>query len=124
MLKTKKKVDTISTKSDSIRFTAKEDGFVSIGVVCLQGETYDNVEVSIKLEVGETSTPYSKWIDPTTLTVVANGKNYTPKADGTVEGLSSSALSSGITVNSGMMLECEYNRDINSVIDELYGLVA
>ena len=74
----------------------------------------------LQIEEGTTSTEYTPYIDPTTVTVTADGVNYTPEADGTVEGIPSTALLGGIsTDNAEITIECEYNKDTGKVIDNL-----
>jgi hypothetical protein len=79
---------------------------------------------NIQIEEGTTSTEYTPYIDPTTVTVTADGVNYTPEADGTVEGIPSTALFGGIsTDNAEITIECEYNKDTGKVIEKLTNAV-
>lgn len=69
---------------------------------------------------GNTAAEYTPYVAPTTVTVTADGVNYTPESDGTVNGIKSTALLSGITTdNVGATIECEYNKDANAVIEKL-----
>ena len=55
----------------------------------------------------------------------SDGNTYTPKADGTVEGITSTMIESGISTDTdGMTIDCEYNRDINKVIADIYTKLA
>ena len=68
--------------------------------------SFDN----IMLQVGTTATEYEPYIEPTT---------YTPNEDGTVEGVTSLAPSMTLTTDSGVIIDVEYNRDINKAFAEL-----
>lgn len=96
------------------------------GLSVLAGIGTGNCRISnIQIEEGETATEYTPYIDPSTVTVTADGVNYTPETDGTVEGIPSTALSSGIsTDNEGITIECEYNKDTGKVIEKLTNAVA
>lgn len=94
---------------------------VFYGLSAVRGQGVGNCTISnIQIEEGTTASEYTPYIDPTTVTVTADGVNYTPEADGTVEGIPSTALSGGIsTDNAEITIECEYNKDTNKVIDNL-----
>ncbi len=65
----------------------------------------------VQLELGTEATPYEPF----------KGATYTPNSDGTVEGVKS--LSPNMTLftdTANAIIECEYNRDSNVVIRELY----
>lgn len=81
---------------------------------------------SIQLEYGDTATEYTPYIDPSTATVTdGDGNTYTPNADGTVEGITSTMIKDGISTDTdGMTIDCEYNRDINKVIADIYTKLA
>ena len=89
----------------------------------LQNTENDGAAVTFKnlqIEVGTTATEYTPYIDPTTMTVTANGQTYTPNSDGTVDGISSVALAGGISVDTeGAVVECEYIKDTNKVIQKI-----
>lgn len=81
---------------------------------------------SIQIEEGAVATDYEPYIDPSTVTVTVtdyegyNGTEYTPSADGTVHGITSLSPSMTIlTDTEGVIVECEYNRDTNKVIEKL-----
>ena len=64
----------------------------------------------LQIEVGE-QTPYEPYIEPTT---------YAVEADGTVEGVRSLSPSTTLMAdNSGALIECKYNRDLNKAFEEL-----
>lgn len=79
----------------------------------------------IQIEKGETATEYTPYVDPSTVTVTAGGKAYTPNADGTIKGISSTVLADGISTEAeGMTIECEYNKDTNKVIQKLVNVIS
>lgn len=77
--------------------------------------TYNNVKIYPMFEVGDVVTAYEKY----------NGTEYIPSADGTVPGITSLSPSMTIlTDTEGVIVECEYNRDTNKVIDKLVNAIA
>lgn len=71
--------------------------------------------VRIQLEVGESATSFEEYKEPT---------SYTPNADGTVEGVKSIYPSTTLaTDTSGVLIECEYNKDTNKVIENLVNAI-
>lgn len=61
-------------------------------------------------------------VDPTSVTVTAEGNTYTPNADGTVDGVVSvSPTMTLLTDTAGVTIEVEYNQDSNSVREGLRG---
>lgn len=65
----------------------------------------------IQVEYGKVATAYEPYIDPTI---------YTPNADGTVEGVTSLYPNMTLTTDtSGVVIDAEYNRDINKAFQEL-----
>lgn len=76
--------------------------------------TYNNVKIYPMFEVGDVVTAYEKY----------NGTEYIPSADGTVPGITSISPSMTIlTDTEGVIVECEYNRDTNKVIDKLVNAI-
>jgi hypothetical protein len=79
----------------------------------------ENTETSIsirnlQIEVGEKATAFEPY----------NGTEYTPESDGTILGMTS--LSPNMTIltdTEGAIVECEYNRDTNKVIEKLVNAV-
>ncbi len=64
-----------------------------------------------QLEIGSTATSYEQYIQPTT---------YTPLADGTVEGVESLyPTTTLLTDTDGVVIDCEYNKDINKAYAQL-----
>lgn len=77
---------------------------------------------NIQIELGTTETPYTPYIaDLSTAKVIVNGsQTYPINADGTVEGIRSLYPTTTLTTDTeGIVLDVEYNRDINSAFAEL-----
>ena len=75
-----------------------------------------------QIELGTTKTPYTPYIaDLSTAKVIVNGsQTYPINADGTVEGITSLYPTTTLTTDTeGIVLDVEYNRDINSAFAEL-----
>lgn len=65
---------------------------------------------SVMLEASHTTTEYEPYV----------GAEYTPNADGTVDGVSSIYPNTNLTTDTeGVLIDCEYNRDINKAFAEL-----
>lgn len=80
---------------------------------------------NVQLEESEAATEYTPYVDPSTVTVTAGGVTYTPNADGTINGISSTVLADGISTEAeGMTIECEYNKDTNKVISKLVNAIS
>jgi hypothetical protein len=76
---------------------------------------------NIQIEEGDTPTEYTPYIDPRTVTVTSNGTTYTPTQDGMVDGILSTALVDGISTDTeGVIVECEYNVDTKTYIDQKF----
>jgi hypothetical protein len=93
-----------------------KDGLV--GYVCLQinqGTVLDNVRFYPQIEVGATATEPKPYIEPA---------SYPVTADGTVEGVKSIYPNTTLlTDTSGVLIECEYNKDINKAFAELQNAI-
>lgn len=75
---------------------------------------YFNIK-GIQLEIGESATEFEEYIEPT---------SYIPNADGTVEGVKSIYPNTTLTTDtSGVLVECEYNKDTNKVIENLVNAI-
>ena len=68
--------------------------------------TYDNIQV----EIGDTATEYEPYIEPVT---------YPVAEDGTCEVASNAPSMTLLTDTAGVVVDCEYNRDINKAFDQL-----
>lgn len=91
-------------------------------------ETDGNYAVfrNLQIELGDTATEYTPYIDPTTVTIKRYGadendnpQTYVPSADGTCDIASLSPTMTLVTDTAGVTIEAEYNRDSNIVINEL-----
>ena len=82
---------------------------------------------NLQLEIGNTATEYTPYIDPSTVTVTRYGadetdnlQTYTPNADGTVEGITSiTPTMTLLTDTEGAAIHCEYNKDTNKVVSSM-----
>lgn len=95
------------------------------------GTTFENLTLAVQLEAGETATAYEPWLDPATITLSvkdASGETvatYTPNSDGTVEGIKSISPTMTLSTDTAnAIIECEYNRDSNKVLEELLMLMS
>jgi hypothetical protein len=81
----------------------------------------------IQLEKGTKATPYTPFVEDVStvkLTVEESGAIYTPNADGTVEGVKSIYPNMTLmTDKQGVLVECEYNKDTNKVIENLVNAI-
>ena len=69
----------------------------------------------IMLNVGSEALPYEPYIEPT---------SYTPNADGTVDGLRSVYPNTTLVPSEqGVLVECEYNRDLNKAFEEVVNAI-
>lgn len=91
--------DSTSIRQGGVTFTASKDGYGQIGLVTLNGVTY-NETIYVQLEEGNTATEYTPWVDPTDVTIIQCGKNllrdtaetetingvtFTANSDGTIK---------------------------------------
>lgn len=92
-------------------FTLTEPLYVHIYAVIPSAPTLESVMWQI--ESGVISTDYEAY----------NGATYTPAADGSCDIVSVSPTMTLLTDTEGVTVECEYNRDINKVIADLYNKI-
>lgn len=70
---------------------------------------------NIQIELGDTATDYMPYVEPT---------EYTPNADGTVDGITSLYPTTILSTDTdGVTIDCEYNRDINKAFAELHAAI-
>ena len=78
----------------------------------------DNTTVIFKdlqIQLGDASSDYEPYIEPT---------EYTPNTDGTVDGVESLYPNTTLmTDTDGVIIDCEYNRDINKAFAELQAAI-
>lgn len=87
-------------------------------IVCFHGNTEDTYVTysNIQLELGTTATDYEPYITPT---------EYTSTADGTVNGVTSLYPNTTLTTDmDGVIIDCEYYKDIDKTFNELTTSVA
>lgn len=81
----------------------------------VDGVEYETVISDIQIELGSTATDYEPYMTPT---------EYTSTADGTVDGVSSLYPNTTLTTDTdGVIIDCEYNRDINKAFAELQAAI-
>lgn len=77
---------------------------------------YNNITIFPQLEPGDTATDFEPPIAPV---------EYTPNADGTVEGVTSVYPTTVLMSDTeNVVIEAEYNRDLNKAFDEVYQMIA
>ena len=90
-------------------FTGKE-GDLGVTIAVYAGNTVNNLIFRPMVVYGEESGGFEPY----------NGTGYIPTADGTVPGITSLSPSMTIlTDTEGVIVECEYNRDTNKVIEKV-----
>lgn len=93
----------------------------AIYIIFKAGVTFNNLLIKPQLELGTTATAYTPYVpDLTAVKVIksnASGEavaEYTPTADGTVNGVSSLYPNTTLmTDTDGVLINCKYNKDIN-----------
>lgn len=71
---------------------------------------------NVQLEIGSTETDYEPYVEPT---------EYTPNADGTVNGVTSLYPNTTLMSDTeGVLIDCEYNKDINKAFAALEAAIA
>lgn len=106
-----------------------EDGYVSL---FMNPDAYNSFKNEIMVEIGTTATAYTPYVpDLTAVKVIksnASGEavaEYTPTADGIVEGVTSLYPNTTLmTDTEGVLIDCEYNRDINKAFAALEAAIA
>lgn len=105
-------------------FTLHEDSNTCrVRLVFAQDYVFDNQTIKIQIEKGEVATVYEPYNIPD-VTVNRVGENtvtyYIPNADGSVDGVTSLYPVTTLTTDTeGVLIDVEYNRDINKAFDEL-----
>lgn len=91
-------------------------GTCDVVIAVYKGATTNNIVFYPMIEAGETKTKFEKFEQLTT---------YTPTTDGTILDITSlSPTMTLLTDTEGAVVECEYNRDTNAVILDLYNKIA
>lgn len=113
-------------KGNGITRNYSEDIKLNVFIKIFSGYTADNLVFKPQLELGTTATAYTPYAtDLTAVKVIksnASGEDvaeYTPTADGTVDGVTSLYPNTTLTIDTdGVIIDCEYNRDINKAFTE------
>ncbi len=105
-------------------FTITETWEVFVNFLFSPGRTWENQEFTVQLEKGTEASGYAPYVDVTgvniTLSDGENEQTATSDADGNVTGLISASPSMTLTSDTeNVIIECEYNRDLMKVIEEL-----
>ena len=115
------------------QFYITEDTAVKwVFVAVKPGATVNNLVFKPQIEEGTTSTAYTPYVpDLTAVKVIksnASGEDvaeYTPNADGTVNGVTSLYPNTTLTTDTdGVLIDCVYNRDINKAFAALEAAIA
>ena len=112
------KEGVINLKSQQNLTTTITEDYVGWGIyIYISSEkTFDNLLFKPQLELGKTATDYEPYVEPT---------EYTPNADGTVSGVTSLYPNTTLmTDTEGVIIDCEYNRDINKAFAALEAAIA
>lgn len=115
----------LGRSSDSVRnmwFTLKIDALIT-----LNSGYSEATSQKCQIEIGSTATPYTPYISLTTVNVTRYGtvetdspQTYTPTADGTVSGVKSLyPITTLMTDTAGVIINAEYNKDLNKAFAEL-----
>ena len=109
-----------------ITFTVDKEYILFLRIRIQQNITYDNYYIYPQLELGSTATNYTPYVDVTKVKLIKTNddgtvsEEYTPNADGTVESVTSLYPSISLTTDTdGVLIDCEYNRDINKAFAQL-----
>ena len=96
---------------NGISINMEEDAQTIIAISVTKDTTVSNLIFKPQLELGTVATEYEK---------SKTAETYTPNEDGTVEGVTAVSPTTTLTTdNSGVVLNCEYNRDVNKAFAEL-----
>lgn len=104
---------TLNNEDVARTYQTKKTYMRDIWLYCIGGVTFDNFTFKMQLEAGNTQTAYESY----------KGDTYTLNADGTCDVVSVSPVMTLLTDTDGVVIECEYERDVNTVIAELYALI-
>ena len=106
----------MSTKTSGTKTITDEWKGLGIYINIPSGNTLNNLLIKPQLEIGATATEYEPYITPT---------EYTPIADGTVNGITSLYPNTTLTTDTeGVIINCKYNRDINKAFAALEAALA
>lgn len=104
---------TVSELCNKSVTVTSEDGYITIVAT---EPVYNNFKDEIMVELGTTATDYEPYITPT---------DYTPTADGTVNGVTSLYPNTTLlTDTDGVIIDCEYYKDIDKAYNKLSAAIA
>lgn len=85
----------------------------------------DSTFADLQFEFGEIATEFEEYIDPLSTTIMEEitGATYTPDVDGTCEIKSVYPAMTLYTNNDRVTLDVEYNRDISSILADLFAVI-
>ena len=106
----------VSTASSGMKTITDAWKGLGIYINIPNGKTLNNLLIKPQLEIGATATEYEPYITPT---------EYIPTADGTVNGVTSLYPNTTLTTDTeGVIINCNYNRDINKAFAALEAALA
>lgn len=125
-------IDSLQVKkSETKTFVAKSDGALSIGLVVYGGTTYNNVNVAVQLEEGDTATEITPYTVPSTASLTVWGadetdglQTFAPLEDATYKIAALSPVMNLNTDTDGVIIEVEYNQDVNAFKDDIENTIA
>ena len=91
------------TDNKAVTFVVPEDGFLDVSMVGDEGSIYENKEIFIHIEAGESKELIT----------------YTSDENGNVNGVISNGKSMTLIAENGATITVEYNKDINKVIEDI-----
>lgn len=117
---------TYYSSGNTTKTISLDDTYIEFGVWISVDGAFDNHVFYPMLEKGSVATEYTPYVDPASVIVTRNdGATYTPSTDGTVLGVTSLSPTMTLTTDTdGVVIDCEYNRDTNAVIADLYEKIA
>lgn len=120
-------------KNTSAKMVATKKYLVRFWLYASGGVTFENYKFRVQFEKGDAATEYGPYLaDPSTVTLTRYGADetdrlldYSPNADGTVEGVTSLyPTTTLITDTKGALIEVEYNADAKKYIDKKFAEIA
>ena len=113
--------NTWTNREKTFKFTVKEACYIRIDIERADSVVIDNFDTFIHeyqfmLEKGTTATEYEPYIEPA---------EYSVLADGRVENVKSIYPNTTLLADTqGVLIECEYNKDINKAFAELQNAIS
>lgn len=108
---------------NGIAATTTKEETCSIAISLPKGATVSNMIFKPQLELGTLATSYAPYVDVSKAKLIKQGTEtvqYPISADGTVKGVKSTYPTTTLTSDTeNVIIEAEYNRDINKAFEEL-----